>query len=330
MLRRILICIMLIAFPMFSLGQNRLVQDKIVRADAIKSEKGICAEYVDALMVASDEAFNENEMESALQIQKELLTSIKKVYPSDLDLINTTEVILAMLYQQCEQYSEAYPLLKKAYEREKGRDLESDLESLELLSYSAYKLQLYSEAIDYRKEKIELIQTHLGKCVSYAENLYLLASLYIDINELDNVLMYTKASIEMFRELNETSNDIYLRAIQRINDLDPQSDLTENSRVRKEHLSYMSKYFDTEDIKYIQYALDILNEIPENNEVIEYRYHAMVSLYLHYMGEQNDSKAIEVILNLPYMTSSDWFSLGCAMSNVGDFYNANITHCTSQ
>ena len=325
-MRRIIICLLLVMFPILSWGQSRIVQDKIARANAIKNDKGICIEYIDALMVASDEAFKENEMDTALLIQKELVISIPKVYPNDADLLSNSEGILSLLYLQCEMYAEAYPLQKSCYDREKGSNVESDLESLDLLSYSAYKLGLNHEAIEYRKEKLELIDKHYGKNSMYAENLYLLAFQYKEIDNLEIALSLIKESVNLYETLNETNSSLYQKAIQMLKELEHNTGSDETNTLSRQHLENMARYYETDDVKYIHDALNILDGMPESDQNTEYKYRSLSALYQHYLLLGSYKDAIDIILKLPHMHSADWFYLGFAMNNVGDFYNAKESY----
>ena len=321
-MRRRIILLMLLLFPIISWGQSRLVKDKLARANEVKANRGICVEYIDALFLASDEAFKENEMTIALEVQKELVLSIKQVYPDNEDMIHSSEDMLATLYLMSGLYLEALPLQIKAYQRDKGINVEADLDALELLSHSTYKLERYQEAIEYRKEKINLIEKYQGKTILYAENIYLLALLFLETKDFDNALVYTQASVGLFQELNEINSDLYLRAIQTLRELDPESQINDGDEIHKQYLACLDSYFKTDDVKYIQQALNEFGEHISNDD----KHRLLSILQYHQFNEKKYSEAVNSILQMPYMESADWFALGRALTNTGDFLNAKESY----
>ena len=320
---RLLFLLLSILVSSLSWGQNRLIQDKLARAEEIKTKQGICSDYIGALLEASNVAMNEGDMVTATKIYEDLLSATSKVYPDDADLLFSCQSMLALLYNEAKNYEKALPLLKQCYQATKGQDFTMDSEYLESIIIADLALKKYDEAIRYRKEKCDLILKTQGRDAEYANNLYKLSSIYRDVSNEKEAIRVLQECLELLEPVKEQNYPLYDNAKYYYQLLTTgETSIISESAIINHWGELMDRYIDTNDEQFILDAIAYLEDKDFVPNIDTLRKRTLQRLSMHYYVADNYRQSILTILDEPFMESFDWFLLGRSMESMGDFVNA--------
>ena len=266
---------------------------------------------------------NEGDMVTATKIYEDLLSATSKVYPNDTDLLFSCRSMLALLYNEAKNYEKALPLLKQCYQANKGQDFTMDSGYLESIIIADLALKKYDEAIRYRKEMCDLILKAQGRNAEYANNLYMLSSLYRDTSNEKEAIRVLKECLEILEPIKNQNRTLYGNANHYYNLLSTGTSYdSSESEVSKRVAEIMGHYFDTNDENYIHEALKYLEDKDFVHDIDTLRQKTLQVLSQHYYEAGNYRQAALTIFDEPFMESSDWFLLGRSMESLGDFVNA--------
>ena len=324
---RLLLLSVFILLPALCWGQSVFVKEKLAQAEDIKSSKGICADFVDVLHGAAELAMEEEDWLSAAHIYEDYLDAVEKVFPKEKALISSTKNMIALLYSEADEYEKAIPLLKECYNSSRGQDYEIDSGFLESIISSYVALQNWKEAISYRKQKNELIQKNLGRGLHYADGLFMLSSLYLETHEEKNAIRVLKEALDVLDTCDEKHDVLYNEVKYRYEMLTiGSSSVLSASAVRRHAIDLVRKGEETHDIMPLCEAMDYLEDKSFVPGIDTLRYSIITSIG-HYLIDKGDyNNLIYVISKKPYLKAVDWWVVGDAHENLGNFEYARESY----
>ena len=322
---RLLLLSVFILLPALCWGQSVFVKEKLAQAEDIKSSKGICADFVDVLHGAAELAMEEEDWLSAALIYEDYLDAVEKVFPKEKALISSTKNMIALLYSEADEYEKAIPLLKECYNSSRGQDYEIDAGFLESIISSYVALQNWKEAISYRKQKNELIQKNLGRGLHYADGLFMLSSLYLETHEEKNAIRVLKEALDVLDTCDEKHEVLYNEVKYRY-EMIGNSSVLSASAVRRHAIDLVRKGEETHDIMPLCEAMDYLEDKSFVPGIDTLRYSIITSIG-HYLIDKGDyNNLIYVISKKPYLKAVDWWVVGDAHENLGNFEYARESY----
>lgn len=320
---RRLISLLAIMLPVLSWGQSSFVKEKLALAEDIKSSKGVNAEYVDVLYNASQLAMDEEDWLTAARVYEDYLKAVSVVYPNDSVLVNTTKNMIALLYGEAGEHEKAIPLLKECYMASRGQDFETDSGFLEGIISSYIALENWKEAISYRKQKNELILRNLGRGLQYANGLYMLSTVYLEVGDKDSAVRVLKEALEVLEQTEEKHVGLTNEVRYRYELLTAGSSSVESERaVFLKNYELIQQFEKTKDPVYIEEAIKYLEDKDFIPNIDTLRHNTLESLVHHYFDVEDYHSAIGVMLKEPYWDSTDWFQVGRAEEMLGSFSDA--------
>ena len=320
---RRLISLLAIMLPVLSWGQSSFVKEKLALAEDIKSSKGVNAEYVDVLYKASQLAMDEEDWLTAARVYEDYLKAVSVVYPNDSVLVNTTKNMIALLYGEAGEHEKAIPLLKECYMASRGQDFETDSGFLEGIISSYIALENWKEAISYRKQKNELILRNLGRGLQYANGLYMLSTVYLEVGDKDSAVHVLKEALQVLEQTEEKHEGLYNEVKYRYEMLTTGSSAVPTEiEIRRHAIQLVQKGEEANDIMPMREAMDYLEDKSFLPDIDTLRYHIITSIG-HVLYERGDyDSVIGVTLKKAYWTSDDWWLIGNCHESLGMFEDA--------
>lgn len=320
---RRLILILALLLPVLSWGQSVFVKEKIALAEEIRTSKGICVEFVDALYDAYQLAMNEEDWLTAARTLEDFLSGASKVYPEDKELISDTKNMIALLYFEAGEHEKAIPLLKEFYKTSRGQDFDMDSGLLESIISSYIALNNWKEAISYRRQKNELVLKNLGRGIQYAEGLYMLSTLYIEVADESNAIRALKEALQVLEQTDEKHEGLYNEVKYRYEILTTGiSSVPSGSEVRRHAIELVQRGEKDNDIMPMCEAMDYLEDKTFLPDIDTLRYHILTSIG-HVLYDKGDfNNVLDVTLKKAYWTSDDWWLIGNCHESLGMFADA--------
>ena len=324
MLLRRYILILALLVPVVSWGQNVFINEKLIQAEEIKSSKGVCPEYIDALFGARDVAIKEEDKPAIINICELLLDAVQKVYPSDKELIYSCKLYLAVFCFEAVEYEKALPYLKECYQTIKGTDYESEHILLGDIITANYGLKNYDEAISFLNSRTSIVLKQEGKGLRYAGDLYWLSSIYIDKSDNKSAIKVLKECLSVLEAANLKEHEVYIDAKYRYEVLTTGvSSINSAIAVRRHALDLVQKYKETNDIMPLCEAMDYLKDKSFVPDIDTLRYNIISTIGYHLAEKDDFDNLIYVTTQKPYLKAHDWWILGNAQENLGRFEYAH-------
>ena len=295
----------------------------MAQAEDIKASKGLCPEFTDVLQVASSIAMDEHDWETAAHINEELLKAFLVIYPQEDGLLKSTKDMIALLYVEAGEHEKAIPLLIESYKSSRGQNFDTDSGFLESIITSYVALKNWKEAISYRKQKNELILKNLGRGLQYANGLYLLSSLHLEVQDEKSAVKILSEAMKVMDSSEEKQELLYNEIKYRYEVLTTGSSSVQSASVVRQHTSDLVQKFDeTNDPSPLFDAMVYLGDKEFLPEIDTLRY-SIISIIGHYLYDKGDfNKVIEVTTKKAYWMSGDWFLVGNCEENLGHFADA--------